>query len=608
MNVTLRLAELARLHPDSVAIIAPSGRTHAQWTWKQLDDACAELAAGFSSVGVRRGMHVALMVPPSFDFFAITFALFRLGAVPILIDPGMGIRNLGRCLAEAEPVAFVGTSKAHLARRILGWAKPTLKIRIRTGRFGAEHSTEALARAFRGRGQNGFAPTQGEDTAAILFTSGSTGIAKGVVYTHRIFVEQVRMLKEAFGIQDGEIDLATFPLFALFGPALGMTAVIPEMNPTRPAKVDPTKIIGAIERFGVTNMFGSPALIARVGAYGAERGVRLPTLRRVTSAGAPVAARAIETFSRMLAEDVEIFTPYGATESLPVALIGSKEILGETRFLTDAGKGICVGAPLPGIDLRIVRISDEAIPEWSEALELPVGEIGEITVTGPVVTATYFHRDEATKLAKIRHGDAVRHRMGDLGYIDGRGRLWFCGRKSHRVVLADRTLFTIPCEGVFNAHPLVYRSALVGIRKPDGEMIPAICFETHPGKRVRWPDPQGDLAKIAARFDHTRGSPRSYGIAPRSRSISGTTPRSSGNGSRCGRPVSWAIDRVQWFCCCCPDRASSRSRISVSSCSDFVGSGGASALAFTINPSTLTAKKLTMMWLLRKVMMILKKT
>ena len=129
--------------------------------------------------------------------------------------------------------------------------------------------------------------TSEDDIAAILFTSGSTGVPKGAVYTHGNFLAQVELLKETYGIEPGEIDLPTFPLFALFDPALGMSAVIPEMDPTRPANVDPEKILGAIQRYGVTNTFGSPALLHRVGSYGAAHGVKLPTLRRVISAGAP---------------------------------------------------------------------------------------------------------------------------------------------------------------------------------------------------------------------------------------------------------------------------------------------------------------------------------
>ena len=302
------------------------------------------------------------------------------------------------------------------------------------------------------------------------------------MYTHGNFAAQVESLKVTYGIEPGEIDLCTFPLFALFGPALGMTCVIPDMNPTRPARIDPQKAVAQIRQFGVTNLFGSPAVIRRMGEWGAEPnpptpfpkregGVELsppsllgkgvgglghfPSLRRVISAGAPASASSIERFVKLLPESAEVFTPYGATEALPVANIGSREILGETRALTEQGKGVCVGRPVAGIEVRVIPISDEPIPEWHDALALPAGEIGEFVVRGPVVTHRYYNRPEATKLAKIRdpRTGEVLHRMGDVGYLDNRGRLWFCGRKSHRVVTPWGTLFTDMVEPIFNTVP-----------------------------------------------------------------------------------------------------------------------------------------------------------
>ena len=318
--------------------------------------------------------------------------------------------------------------------------------------------------------------------AAILFTSGSTGISKGAIYTHGIFDAQVRFIRDIYRIEPGEMDLASFPLFALFGPALGMTAIIPDMDPTRPAYADPVKIFTAIEDFGATNMFASPALVNALGRYGEKNGVKLPTLRRVISAGAPARPDVLERFSKMLNREAQIFTPYGATEALPVCNIGSREILEETGALTREGKGTCVGLPVPGITLNIIRISDDPIPSWSDDLIVPDGEIGEIAVKGEIVTSGYYNRRESTELAKIPDlsDGSFYHRMGDVGCRDDRGRIWFCGRKSHRVVLDSVTLFTIPCEAVFNTHPKVFRTALVAVRE-NSSTVPVICVETEKG-------------------------------------------------------------------------------------------------------------------------------
>jgi olefin beta-lactone synthetase len=388
------------------------------------------------------------------------------------------VRHLSQCLIEAEPTAFIGIPKAHAARVILRWGRSSVRTCVTVGRrwFWGGLTLEQLRQLGMRAGRFELARTVPEELAAILFTSGSTGPPKGAMYAHGVFAAQVDILRRLYGIEPGEIDLQTFPLFGLFAPALGMTTVVPDMDATCPAQVDPGKIIEAVEDFGVTNLFGSPALLNRVGRFGAEHNIKLPSLKRILSAGAPVSAQVIERFTAMLSPGAQVFTPYGATEALPVCSIGSDEVLSQTRTLTDHGAGVCVGRPVAEVRVHVIRISDEAIATWSDDLVLPQGEIGEIVVQGPIVTREYVNRPESTVLAKIPHGDTFHHRMGDLGYLDELGRVWFCGRKSHRVVTRQGTLFTIPCEAVFNTHPRVHRSALVGVRQGD-ETLPVLCVE-----------------------------------------------------------------------------------------------------------------------------------
>jgi acyl-coenzyme A synthetase/AMP-(fatty) acid ligase len=278
------------------------------------------------------------------------------------------------------------------------------------------------------------------------------------------------------------------------------------MDFTRPGQVDPRKIIGAIQDFNVTNLFGSPALIDRVGRYGEAHHVRFPTLRRVISAGAPVSAETIRRFAGLLSSGVQVFTPYGATEALPVASIGSDEILNETKEKTAQGAGVCVGRPVEGMTVHIIRISDEPIPSWSDDLLLPTGQAGEIVVDGPVVTREYFNRPHSTALAKIfvPEGGRILHRMGDVGYLDEYGRLWFCGRKSQRVMTPSGTLFTVPCEAVFNQHPHVYRSALVGVAK-NGTIHPVLCVEVEKNSNhIDLESLKREILLLGAQRSHTR--------------------------------------------------------------------------------------------------------
>jgi len=526
VNIADYLTEMARRQPYMPAVFCPAGNDargrvrYTHYTYSQLDAASDELAAGFAAIGIERGVRTALMAPPSLDFFALVFALFKVRAVMVCVDPGLGVKNLGRCLAEAKLEAFVGVPKAHWARRLLGWGRRTIRQNVVTGaRRGwglgitLDLVTELGRKGMRTSPQGAAdAATRDDDVAAILFTSGSTGAPKGVVYTHAHFDAQLRALRDLYDIRPGEIDLATFPLFALYAPALGMTAVVPDMDFTRPGDVDPRRLARAIEDFGVTNLFGSPALLDRFSRWGVDVGARFATLRRVTSAGAPAQARIIERMTRLLAPGVQVFTPYGATEALPVASIGSDEILGETQHQTRRGRGVCVGRLVGDVCARIARIVDGPIERWSDELAAPPGEVGEIIVSGPAVTASYHGRPDATKLAKISDPQTASgswHRMGDLGYFDESGRLWFCGRKSQRVTTPSGDLYTIPCEGVFNAHPAVRRTALVGVAagvngNARAAARPVLCVELLDAPQQAPDAIRGELLQLGSQFAHTR--------------------------------------------------------------------------------------------------------
>ncbi len=486
VNIASHLPRMAQLQPYTRAVVFPHGRdekgrvSYIHLTFKQLDELSDAYARGFEKIGIRRQTRTILMVKPSLEFFALTFALFKVGAIPVLIDPGMGVKRMLHCLQETQSQAFIGIPLAHALRVLFPKYFRSIKTHVTVGKrwFWGGPTLEKVPLWEKEPYQ--MAPTDPQETAAILFTTGSTGPAKGVVYEHATFDAQVQSLKESFGILPGEIDVPTFPLFALFAPALGMTAVIPDMDPTRPAEVDPKKIVEAIHNHGATTMFGSPALLKQVARYITPRGITFPTLGRVISAGAPVPHDILEQFQKSLPEKANIFTPYGATEALPVCAIEGREILGETKKMTAEGKGICVGHPVKNREVHIIKISDDPIADWSDDLVLPKGQIGEVVVTGAVVTKEYYLKPEKTAAAKIYEKKSgqnrVWHRMGDLGWMDEENRVWFCGRKAHRVITQEETLFTIPCEAIFNQHKRIYRSALVGIG-PANNKKPVICIE-----------------------------------------------------------------------------------------------------------------------------------
>jgi len=515
-NIARPLAENAARMPFRPAILFPDGRAngrarYVQLSFQQLNTLCDQYAHGLLEYGLHRGERTLLMVRPGPEFIALVFALLKIGAVPVMIDPGMGLRPFLQCVAETEPTHFIGISVAHLLRKLFPKPFRTVKGCVTVGRnWGWDGPTLDRVRTSR-RDPFDIAPTTTEDEAAVAFTSGSTGIPKGVVFTHGMFKAQIALLRDEIGYREGGIDLPGLYIFALFNPVLGVTTVMPDMDPAKPARLNPAYLVEAIQTFGVTTSFGSPTIWKIVGRYCEENEIQLPSMRRIIMAGAPVPPWLIREYAGGAPDDIlpngDVYTPFGATEALPITMISGREILNETAALSEQGAGMCVGRPIPGCTIRIIRITDEPIPRWDESLVLPQGEVGEIAVKGPVVTRVYLNRPQQTAEAKIYEGDEVWHRMGDLGYFDAGGRLWFCGRKRHRVETAEGLLLPVCCEAIFNTHPDVARTALVGVGAP-GRQSPVLIVEPKPGKMPRTAKEKQNfvagLLQLGAQHAHTQ--------------------------------------------------------------------------------------------------------
>jgi acyl-CoA synthetase (AMP-forming)/AMP-acid ligase II len=613
-NIARHLPLMAARQPNHPALKIPRGRTRAgdidylTLTFAELDTEVAAWAAHITAAGVKTDDRVLVMVRQGLPLIAAAFALFKIGAVPVVIDPGMGLKSFLTCVERTQPRALLGIPLARIVSRV--FRKPFRNVAIRipassnpTARLSVGGATppsripsSPLSTSDTPKRDEGVAPPpnpasdpspsplapspspiarSATDLAAILFTSGSTGAPKGVCYEHGMFEAQVRLIRATYGIQPGEVDLPMLPIFALFNPALGMTTIVPEIDPARPAAVDPAKIVQAIRQENVTNSFGSPTLWNKIADHCLRTNTTLPSLRRVLCAGAPVPETLWEN-SRHWITHGQLHSPYGATEALPIASVCAAEIIpraaarlsvgGATppsrqtssplpanpvslsvpaatrsdptqfRSVGDTSQspfsqesrlalgpsplelgssgtaGACVGRPLPGIDVRIIAITDAPIATIAEARELRPGEIGEIIVRGPVVTKAYDALPEATSAAKISEPNAQRltfnaqlstppdsdlsvkrsalsverssvspaagvwHRMGDCGYFDPLGRLWFCGRKVERVLTEKGPLFTEPCEQVFRSHPQVARCALIGLGVAENQ-LPAIVIQ-----------------------------------------------------------------------------------------------------------------------------------
>jgi acyl-CoA synthetase (AMP-forming)/AMP-acid ligase II len=486
MNIADRFTEIAKTHKNKVAVKYPrrAGKNYHydSITFGELEALANQYATGLSRIGFRRGGKTLLFVRPSLKFPALVFALFKLGVVPVFIDPGMGRKNLLAAIEEVTPEGLIAEPEVHLLS--LFFSKPFQSVKCKVTTKGPKlGNCNPLAALEKSEDVFVNAQLEPDEMAAILFTSGGTGRPKGVVYTHKIYTEQTRLLQELFSLSDQEIDLPCFPLFSLFTLCMGMTSCVPDMDPSRPAKANPHKLLKNITDNKVTFMAGSPSIWQALGEYCEKNKITLPTVKYLVMFGAPVRNDLHRKFSDILPNGTT-YTPYGATESLPVANISGKIILEQTAALTDQGKGTCVGAPVRGVDVAIIEISDGIIDNITKSRLLKPYEIGEIIVKGDIVTASYYQSSAETILTKIKDNASFWHRIGDLGYTDDQGRIWFCGRKTHRVETPLGLLCSVNCEAIFNKHPGVRRSALVGIGERGRQSAAIVIERNEAGKKI----------------------------------------------------------------------------------------------------------------------------
>ena len=416
---------------------------------------------GLMEAGLRAAERVIMLVTPGADFLALSYAVMGRGAVPVFIDPGMGVDAVVACMREAEPSGFIGVPRAHLLRLKAGELFRSLRFSVVAGRFPPCGAMRLCDLRRPSAAPPTPVPRGDADPALVAFTSGATGRPKGVVFTNRMLSEQLAVFRGQFGFRGGDQDLPLLPVFSLFTAALGVGSIFPPLDPSRPLSLVPSQIIRVMRDLGNQTSFGSPALWSKIGEYCRQTGATLPQLRRVFMAGAPVSQTTIDLV-KAACPQAESFTPYGATEALPVTIASADDLWQDRPVLAVTGEqGTPVGRAIDGVALRVVQpLTGQPV---MTLVDCPERVIGEIVVSGDTVSREYLRRPEATATSKIHDGDRVWHRMGDMGYLDAAGHLYFCGRKAHVVSTPDRTFHSVPVENVFNRHPQVRRSALIEV-------------------------------------------------------------------------------------------------------------------------------------------------
>lgn len=482
-NLSKYIFDLANKTPDKYAFIHPSSITY-----KELQTEIDQYVSGLLKIGVRKGDKVLLLVKPGPLMFIITFSLFRIAAIPVMIDPGMGANAMEKVLSKLDIDVFIGEPKAHLLRIFYPSTFKSVKHFVCTRKLFLIPTLSVYSLRSQNCEASNAVSTKSSDDAAIFFTSGSTGPAKAVLYKNSMLHSQIEILRDHFGYKADEVDCVTFPLTGLLVMCLGLSIVFADMNMTKPSTLKPKLLVQNINDYNCSHLFCSPMVLRKLAEYGNANNIKLPSLKRVMTAGAIVPPDLIQSIINLLSSDAEIHTPYGATEALPVTDITGKELLNMYSDDSVFSEGICIGYPIEGIEIRIIRISDEEIPDYGKIDELISNEIGEIIVNGSVVTQEYLIT-ENPRMSKI-WDDQINnywHRMGDLGRKDAEGRIWYYGRKSQRVITNYRTLYTIPVEAIFNGHPEVFRSALVGVSNHNNEFKrPVICIQPYKEIGKKW--------------------------------------------------------------------------------------------------------------------------
>lgn len=451
--------------PGEVAVILPE--KGEQKSYFELHTESNGIAECLLSKGIGEGTRVLVMVRPGYELILITFALLKMGAIPVIIDPGMGLKNFLHCLNQARPQVLVGTSMALYFKNIFFRNYEPIRLIL---------NIRSLIKASRPSLKYEVVSLKPDSLGAIVFTSGSTGPPKGVCYTHTMFNAQIELLKNTFNLRRGEVDLPMLPIFILFNPALGVTSVVPKINPSRPIRLNPEQIVRYIDNYKVTTSFGSPVLWEKILNYIEKNDISLPSLKRIFMAGCTVPKSLIKRFYS-IQPHICIHTPYGATEGLPITSVTAKERLENTDYMG----GVLVGKPVDNVQVKIISILEQPISRFFSKLELPAQQVGEIIASGPNVSKEYFNNPVATYYSKIYGEQKVWHRTGDLGYIDKGGNVYFCGRLKERVKTRASVFYTEPIEALFNEHPLVLRSALLGATIPGTNFkVPFVVIQPKP--------------------------------------------------------------------------------------------------------------------------------
>jgi acyl-coenzyme A synthetase/AMP-(fatty) acid ligase len=463
-----------------------SGKNYSHLSYEAFENKTNAQAYMLSKEGIRAGDKVVFLVKPGPSMYSLIFALYKIGAIPVLVDPGMGLKRMLHCYQSVNARAFIGITAATILKTLVPSYFSTIEITITV-------RNENLYRGFRRIDEpvnNNEFPIHNsapDDLLHIAFTTGSTGPAKAVECTHAMAHSMKNIIMERYFYEPKDVELITIPFIGVLTLLIGNTGVMPKMDAGKPAKVNPLHIIDAINRFKASCITASPALFNVLGQHGKNHPYTLDSIRFASSGGAPTSISTMKSLAKVLTDQAHFDVSWGATEALPLAAMNVRKILASDALQASTGKGSCLGTPMNGVEVCIMKNVPENLDSFKDAPHLAQGEVGEIVVSGANVSKAYHQDEESNRIHKVFYGGKVWHRTGDLGYVDENQLLWFCGRKSEVIEssLNQAALHSVQCEGIVNSISEVYRSALVKATiedKPGSQKeCPIICVEVEKG-------------------------------------------------------------------------------------------------------------------------------
>ena len=553
MNLYEHLERVAAQRPDQVAVYAPDrgagdpGVAHHSLTMAQLDARAGKLAAGLVDLGIGAGDRVVLMVPVSLDLYVVVAALFRLAAVPVLMDPWMGVARMADCIRRTQPRLFLGVPLAHA---LFLW-RPGLR-RLRRVTVGGKpwmgrHSVEAMIDA--GAPAPPVATLQDDAPGLITFTGGSTGRPKGVFRTHGLLQAQHEGTTRCMGMDAGEVHLQTFPNMILSNIASGVTSVVPWFRQGHAAEADPAALLRQVRRLGVAGMCGPPALLGRLARHCIETDQRMSGVRRVLMGGSAVGFEQVREMDRATRPGATAVL-YGSSEAEPLASLEGRPEIDRAEGAMREGGGLCLGHPRPGLDMELralpLGLHTAGMDEAALAVAtLPPGHVGELIVRGRHVSRRYFGDPRAEADQKIRTtGGHVWHRLGDLGYLDEDGRIYVVGRVNDTVQRRGRSLYPLVVEPLIEQLPFVRRCGLVGHpRKGMNRSILAYEAEGRPARRRQRREREDTIRAECERIDVIIDQVVVVGEIPVDRRHNGKVERDE-LAAMCRRELGWPDRRT----------------------------------------------------------------